>query len=290
MKIIVLGASGQIGSAICDALRDRYDVIGTSRKSSSGYFHFDPFHDDWSLLGTVDVLINCIGQIEVSGKNSFHHIHVDLTNCIIQNRERIGNPRIIQISALGASSNHQVDFLRTKGIADTILFQHANTIIVRPSIVCTHHTMLVRKMLMLFRISRYTAGILPMPKELLKTQIQPVMPQDLTDIVAALCLNTGTQKIVNVVGPERLSFHEILDIMFEARNKKYHVTKITKTLCDLLIKRGVSVVFPSVINWQQYQLLFDNNVADIETVCQILGRLPSSTKQFFQNEFSYATH
>ena len=59
MKIIVLGATGQIGSIIYNGLSQRYEVIGTSRNHHSDLAKFDPFHDDWSILGKADVLINC---------------------------------------------------------------------------------------------------------------------------------------------------------------------------------------------------------------------------------------
>ena len=145
MRIVVLGASGQIGSVIYNGLKDRHVVLGTSRKASADCVRFDPFQDNWHVLGTVDVLINCIGQIEATSSSSFHHIHVDLTKRIIAHRQQIGNPTILQISALGASAAHNVEFLRTKGIADDLLLQHAETAVIRPSIVCTHRTMIVRK-------------------------------------------------------------------------------------------------------------------------------------------------
>ncbi len=289
MRIIVLGASGQIGTVIYDGLRKHHDVIGTSRKSSEKYFQFNPFNDNWSLLGKADVVINCIGQIEASSAMTFHRIHVDLIQHIIDNRALLGNPRILQISALGASSTHPVDFLRTKRIADDLLLQQSNTAVVRPSIVCTHCTMMVKKMIMLSNIAKYTLGILIVPKKLLKTRIQPVMPADLIDIVGAMCTNTEV-RVVNVVGPEAMSLHDILMLLFKIRNQKLQVLAMPRMLIDMVVLNIVARFFPSVINASQYKLLFDDNTADCQIGEQLLQRSLQSTTEFFRNEFAHADH
>lgn len=287
MRIIVLGASGQIGSVLYDGLKKRHQVIGTSRKPSANFVRFDPFQDDWSFLGKADVLVNCVGQIEATSSSSFHHIHVELTKRIIESRLTIGNPRIIQISALGASANHKVEFLRTKGVADDFLVQHPDTTVVRPSIVCTHRTMIVRKMLMLTNIGRFLLGHIPVPNGFLKTRIQPILPQDLVDLVEKLCHDHG-HRIVNAVGPELLSFHEIITMVFEAKNQKIRLVEIPKAVTDIMVNTFVSRALPRVINSQQYQLLFEDNVGDTKIVREVLGRPLMSTRQFFKGEFSYA--
>lgn len=287
MRIVVLGASGQIGSAIYNSLRDGHEVIGTSRKASADCVKFDPFQENWQVLGSVDVLINCIGQIEATRTSNFHHIHVDLARRILANRQQIGNPAILQISALGASAAHNVEFLRTKGIADELLLQHPDTAVIRPSIVCTHRTMIVKKMLMLLMLSRILLGTVPVPKGFLQTRIQPVMPQDLVELVKQMCLDRN-ERIVNAVGPEAISFHEIIQIMMEIRHQQLKIIEVPKRLSDVIIENFVSNLFPKIVNAQQYQLLFEDNIADVKMAEKILGRRMRSTRQFFKNEFTHA--
>ena len=289
MRVIVLGASGQIGSVICDGLKGRHSVTGTSRGHCPDLIRFDPFRDDWSVLGKADVLINCVGQIEATGKSSFHHIHVELIKRLIEHRQEIGSPAIIQISALGASPEHPVEFLRTKGIADDLLLQHPDTAVIRPSIVCTHRTMIVKKMVMLFNLSRLLFGLVPVPKGFLQTRIQPVMPEDLVDLVGKMVFDRS-HRIVHAVGPEAISFREIIQIMAESNHRKLSIIEVYKRVSDLIVKKLISPVFPKVINSQQYQLLFQHNVASVKMAEQILGRGLKSTRQFFKSEFTYATN
>ena len=285
MKIMILGASGQIGSVIYSALRASYEVVGTSRKESVQLIKFDPFEDDWSTLGKCQVIINCIGQIEATSTFSFYKIHVELTQLMLQNRKQIGNPRIIQISALGASTQHQVEFLRTKGIADDLLLEYPDTVVVRPSIVCTPNTMVVKKMLMLRQISQFTRGVLFVPKGFLDTQIQPIMPQDLGEIVKNLCTMNSLPNVIQVVGPDPITFRDIFGIMFAAQKEKFRLMEVSKTFLDMVIKYGVSVVSPRLINSQQYQLLFENNVGNAAETEKFLGHALTSTRKFFINEF-----
>lgn len=289
MRIIILGASGQIGSVVHSGLSKTHEVIGTSRKPSPTFMQFDPFRDSWSALGKAEVLINCAGQIEANRSSSFHHIHVDLTKRIIENRHMIGNPRLIQISALGASAEHKVEFLRTKGLADDILLQHPCTTVVRPSIVCTHRTMIVKKMLMLATIARFSYGLLPVPKGFLQTRIQPIMPQDLVDLVGMLC-EDHAHRIINAVGPDPISFKEIIGMLMKTWNQKLRTIEVPRVITDVIVKHFVSKALPKVVNLQQYQLLFEDNVSDTGLVMKILGRPLMPTESFFINEFRDASN
>ncbi|HYF68474.1 MAG TPA: hypothetical protein VD884_10065 [Ohtaekwangia sp.] len=265
MKIVVLGASGQVGSVIYSGLKDIHEVTGTSRNRSGKYLQFDPFSDDWSVLGKADVLINCVGQIAATPKSSFDRIHVLLTKQILAHRQNLGNPRIIQISALGASTDHQVEFLRTKGIADELLLQHPNVAVIRPSIICTPRTMLVKKMIMLSELARVFFGFVPIPRGFLTTQIQPIMPDDLIDLVRKLCYSHNT-RIIPAVGPEPISFHEVIQILRECRHEQLKVIEVSKRFTDIVVKNFVGYLLPKIISTQQYQLLFEDNTADVETI------------------------
>ena len=247
MRIIVLGASGQIGSVIHNGLLKTHEVIGTSRKPSPTFKQFDPSHDSWSALGKAEVLINCVGQIDATRSSSFHRIHVDMTKRIVESRQILGNPRIIQISALGASADHKVEFLRTKGLADDLLLQHPNTTVVRPSIVCTHGTIIVKKMLMLANIGRFSFGLLPVPKGFLQTRIQPILAQDLVDLVSVLC-DDPTQRIVNAVGPDPITFEKIIGLLIETRGQKLRTIEVPRAITDLIVKHFVSKALPMFFN------------------------------------------
>lgn len=288
MRILILGATGQIGSQIYKGLKSNpeHNITGTSRKSKNGFLKFDPFSDQWSLLGKADVLINCIGQIEETKEMSFDKVHRQLTFHILENRVLLGNPRIIQLSVLGASPNSPIDFLKTKGIADEYLTQFLNTIVVRASIVCTHQTMLVKKMRMLENISRFSGGLTLVPKGFPDRKIQPVMVGDLAAIVSTLCVADYSSSILNVVGPHPISYRQLIELMFQVQGKKAILVNVPRALTDFVVKRFIAPCFPSLINTQQYHLLFQDNVAEKTESEKYLGRPLASTIDFWRNEFN----
>lgn len=288
MKIILLGASGQVGSIVFDGLSKSHQVIGTSRRANGKHVRFNPFTDDWSLLGRADAVINCIGQIEPTQSTSFYDIHVELIKHIIRNREKIGHPRIVQVSALGAAPHHKVEFLRTKGLGDELLLQNGNTVVLRPSIICTHRTMIVRKMLLLSRIAKYFAGVAIVPQGFLKTRIQPVMPKDLIDAMEVV-LSPVDHRIVNVVGPEAISFNDILTCLFYAKHQKLRIVQVPRVFVDAVVRTIIVHAFPQVLNAQQYELLFEDNIADPEPLQQLLRRSLAPASGFFKDEFSDTT-
>ena len=206
-RIILLGASGQIGSFIYQYLKQNFPDIFIKacirqipdKANAHAYTLFHPFTDHWQQLGYADVLINCIGIIRETNNFSFEQAHTGLTKLILHNRQKIGNPKIIQISALGADPHSPVAFLSTKGRADELLLKCSNTCVVRPSIVCTADTMVAQKLKLLSRLSRYLMNYLPFPEHILQTQIQPIMPEDLAALIAKLCFTEDHPAIINAV-------------------------------------------------------------------------------------------
>jgi nucleoside-diphosphate-sugar epimerase len=117
-RICVLGASGQIGSVLTTRLSMDFpeaEVIGCVRKhvsftSNASYLCFNPFKDDWRTLGKVDVLINNIGIIEETADLTFEKSHQGLTRLMLENRSLLRNPKLIQVSVLGADTESHSAF------------------------------------------------------------------------------------------------------------------------------------------------------------------------------------
>ncbi len=291
-KIAIIGASGQLGRAITQALKENYPndlIIPLSRKTplvQQGYTVFDPATDDWSKLGKIDILINSAGIIQESKDAAFQQVHIGLMHTIIENRQLIGNPKIIHISALGADPNHPIAFLKTKGEGDQILIKQQNAYILRPSIVCTPNALLVQKFKTLLELSsRYLFNLALLPTDFSKTRIQPVMPADLEKVVIALCNQSPQQKVWNVVGAEEISFGWLMELAARARNQKITTIEIPKNLVASVTKNFISVWFPGLINYDQFQLLFKDNIADKQPMEQLIGKKADSTLSFWENEF-----
>ncbi len=281
MRIVILGATGQIGKYIVGQLKQDYpnaEIIGCSRMQLDSYLYFRPFEDNWKRLGKMDVLINAIGIIASTPELSFQKAHEGLTTLILRNRKNIGQPRVIQLSALGADSASPLPFLNTKASADLLLLAEPNGVVVRPSIVCTPGTVIVQKLKLLNKVSKTFGGYLPFPSAILKTKIQPVLGEDVAAVVSKLCKSERTG-IVEIAGPEEISIQELINTL----SRKIKIIPMNKRTADLSI-RILSKILPTLINRSQYDLLFTDNTSDKNSAEIILGKPLRSTMTFWENE------
>lgn len=289
--ILLLGASGQVGTAIRTAfarLAPHCHVICASRsapKEDGLWITLDPLSGTWPNLPQVDVVVNAIGAIHATVELPFERVHGGVTEAILAHRAELGNPKIVQISALGASVTHASAFMRSKGEADAVLMRHPGTVVLRPSIVCTPGTMLSRRLLTLLRISRFSLGKLLVPRGFADTRIQPIMDEDLGQAVVAACLLDiiGNQPL-SLVGPEEIALDELLHEMSSAQGRSVRLIEVPREIVESFVRHFVSVWFPDVLSADQFQLLFEDNVAPVAATVNLLGKRPASTLTFWRSE------
>jgi uncharacterized protein YbjT (DUF2867 family) len=286
MKVVVLGGTGQIGEALTKGLRTAYssaDVISCSRSGGSTPhdLKFNVNSSDWSSLGKVDVLINAVGIIEEKGENTFQKAHVGVVKSIIQHSKSLGDPMIIHVSVNGANEYSPSKYASTKGVADDLLMKHNQWNIIRPSFVCTHNTTIVQKVKMLYRLSKWQLGFLPIPAQFLKPKFQPVMVDDIVDLVINFIDKNLNHQLVYATGPEVYTLEDWLNVISKG---KIRIVPIPHWFIDkpfrVLIK-----LFPQIMNEDQYLLMGNDNAHDNQELKTLLGRNPKSTTEFWKSEF-----
>lgn len=291
MRIVLLGSTGQIGSVIFKTLCEKFpndEVVGVvrnnapaiSERSNHRYLQFLPFTNDWSVLGKTDVIINCIGIIKETKELSFEKAHIGLAKIIINNLEKIGNPKLIQVSILGADKSSDSEYSRTKAMADELLLGCSKTYIIRPSIVCTHNTLIVKKFRMLKTMSKIFIGYMLFPAKFFNTQLQPVMGDDVANVIVELCKANPSGRIIHLVGPEIIQVKELL--------KKYMGIKLIKIPSFLFdaIYNLLYPVFKNIIGRDQVKMLSVDNTGDKKAAEELLGRPMQSCDNFWRDELS----
>jgi hypothetical protein len=122
------------------------------------------------------------------------------------------------------------------------------------------------------------------PAGFLDSKIQPVMIEDLVEVIKNVCINSETVRIIEVAGPEQITFEDLLNIATKAFTKSVSVTHLNKKMVGAFVKYLISPLFPGLINFEQYQLLFSDNVSKQGIIEKILGRTPRSTLDFWKRE------
>ncbi|HKO68994.1 MAG TPA: NAD-dependent epimerase/dehydratase family protein, partial [Burkholderiaceae bacterium] len=145
MVVLVLGASGFIGSAVVDALRAAgHRVIeGTRRKTAVSEdtvavdFTRDFDTATWrSKLHGVEAVVNAVGILRERGTQTFDALHVRAPRALFAACVDAGIARVVQISALGADEHATSAYHVSKRRADEFLAaQSISSVIVQPSLV-----------------------------------------------------------------------------------------------------------------------------------------------------------
>lgn len=254
-------------------------VIGTSRIRTEGLLQFDPFWDDWPLLGKVDVLINCIGMVQETVEDTFEKIHISLAEMIIYHYTLIGSPRIIQLSALGADVHAASAFLSTKGYADELLMELEHTLVIRPSIVCTPGTMLIQKLKLVQQILRYSFGLAILSDKIAATRIQPVMVDDLLNLFCKAVEQPLVTAIVEIGGADVYTVEKLIHIAAPSAR----ILKVRDIIFQFIF-RIAALLKPDLLNKELLLLLSEDNTTASDSAQQILGRPLSSTRAFFKEQ------
>jgi len=220
MRVMVVGASGLIGSAVCARLAARGDAIVAvvHRPADLGLvpaavIQIDlarASEGDWlPRLSGVDAVVNCAGLLQDGPGESTHGVHAVGAAALFRACESIGVRRVVHLSAVGVDRATPTAFSRTKLIGDQALMERdLDWVILRPSVV----------------IGRAAYGGSALMRGLAAAPLLPVMPDTgplqivhLDDLVEAVVFflksDAPVRRAFDVVGPRTWGFDETVALL-----------------------------------------------------------------------------
>ncbi len=231
---LIFGGSGQIGRNLIRKLtKNNYRVTVVTRnihqksyiiktQANAGYIDIveaNIFEEQKlrKLFEKVDVCINLIGILfELKKGNTFKNIHSVFPSLLSKLSKEYKLKHFIHLSALGINQATDSDYARSKLEGEEkILKNFPLATIIRPSIVYsvddnfTTNFMTLLNRLPIFPL--YYEG---------KTKFAPIHCSDLTDVIFNVISNNVNSKIIECVGPEIISFKEILQKLLNLIGKK----------------------------------------------------------------------
>lgn len=150
MRILLIGATGFIGSEIARALLcDGHEVTGLARNRDEGARLIPELRwvkgdlrtltrsQDWTaIVAGHEAVINASGALQSGLRDSVSAVQLDAITALIEACKAAGVQRFIQMSAAGASGNAPTDFMATKARADAVLASSGlDHVILRPGLV-----------------------------------------------------------------------------------------------------------------------------------------------------------
>jgi uncharacterized protein YbjT (DUF2867 family) len=219
MKIVVLGASGLLGSAIARELAARgHRVLHAARRDAE--LRVD-FRYDLSLRAVVrgaDVVVNAVGILIERDGNTWDVVHVQAARALAAAcaAERVA--RIVHISALGAGTGIAGGYMASKLAAEQACEEGpVDYAIVRPGLLADPACPSTR----LFRwLARQPVIALPGVLRPGESVVQPIQVADVAQCVARIAEHPkALRRVIELAGPRAMSYREMLAHYRKAQGK-----------------------------------------------------------------------
>ena len=269
---LIFGGSGQIGSFLIRKLtKNNLKVTVVTRnihqkglkiktQANAGYIDIveaNIFEEEKieKLFREADYCINLVGILyEKKRGNTFDNIHTIFPTLLSKLCKKHNLKKFIHISALGINEAIDSKYAISKLKGEKNIFENfSKSIILRPSVVFSNaDNFSTQFMTLLSRLPifpLYYSG---------KTKFMPIHCSDLTDVIYHIISKDPDSQIIECIGPETLTFKEIIELLLKLINKKRLLVPLPLTMAKLSAKFFQLFPKPLLTEDQLKLLKYDN--------------------------------
>jgi NADH dehydrogenase len=231
-----------------------------------------------ALFQKADICINLVGILfEQKKGNTFKNIHTVFPSLLAKLSKEYNLKHFIHLSALGINEAVDSDYAKSKMEGEkNIIKNFPLATILRPSIVFSQDDQLTTKFMTLLNrlpfFPIYYNG---------NTKFAPIHCSDLTDTIHHVISNNIYSKIIECVGPEIISFKEILERLLNLIGKKRILLPMPLSLAELSA-RFLEILPKPMLTRDQLRLLKYDNISSGKYKTNYDIGVPS--KRFFDDE------
>ena len=269
---LIFGASGQIGRNLIRGLTEKnLKVTAVTRnlhqkgyilktQANTGYLDiiesniFD-LNKIEELIKKTDVCINLVGILFEKGSNNFTNIHEKFPDMISGLCYKHKIHKFIHLSALGIENAKDSKYAKSKLKGEIAVRQNfKNAIILKPSIVYSVDDNFTTMLMGLLNLSPifplYYGG---------KTKFMPLHCKDICNLILNLIENENNNITIECVGPEELTFKEIIEKLLKLIEKKRLFIPIPLFVANIMAT-FFQILPKPLITRDQIKLLFYDNI------------------------------
>ena len=208
-----------------------------------------------SLFEKTDLCVNLVGILsEKKRGNTFYNIHTLFPSILAKLSKEYKLKNFIHLSALGINEALDSKYANSKLEGEkNILKNFPLATILRPSVVYSSSDNFTCNLMSLLNIlpffPLYYSG---------KTKFSPVHCSDLTDTIYHVISNNINSKIIECVGPEVITFKEVLEKLLKLINKKRFLVPFPLPLAKITAKFFQLFPNPPLTEDQLRLLKYDN--------------------------------
>lgn len=219
----------------------------------------DPASLEGKLEG-ITAVVHLVGIIRETASATFEGVHVNGTRNLVEAAVRSGVERFIYISALGTRKGARSMYHRTKWQAErTVVESGLRYVILRPSVMFGPDDAF-------FNMLRPMVKWLPVTlvADSGEYRLQPIWVQDTaTCIKQCLADENATDQIIEIGGPQQLTFNQVIDVIAEVlgvRRPRVHLPLGLMRPAAKLMER----ILPNPpLTTDQLLMLQEDNVCDL---------------------------
>jgi uncharacterized protein YbjT (DUF2867 family) len=174
-----------------------------------------------SMIRGADAVVNCVGILNRSGKNTFDSIQAAGAGRIARIAASEGVQRLVHISAIGADVGSDSEYARTKGQGEAEVLQAFPTaVILRPSIIFGTEDGFFNRFAAMTRMG----PILPVVGA--GTRFQPVYVDDVAQAAVQGVVGQAAPGIYELGGPEVDTFRGLMGRMLAVIKRRRAVVNV----------------------------------------------------------------
>ena len=269
---LIFGGSGQIGRHLIRKLtKNNFKVTVVTRnihqkgyiiktQANAGYIEIveSSIFDEKKirkLFSSADICINLIGILyEKKTGNTFKNIHSIFPSLLAKLCKEYGLKQFIHLSSLGINEAIDSNYAKSKLEGETNIQKNFPlAVILRPSVVYSVDDSFTTNFMSLLS----KLPIFPLYYEG-KTKFMPIHCSDLTDIIYYVMSKNIYSKLIECVGPETITFKEILEKLLKLIGKKRILISLPLYFAELSARFFELLPKPLLTKDQLRLLKYDN--------------------------------
>ena len=277
MKIAVTGATGFVGRHLVERLlRENHEITILSHSHHGEELFGKQVRvvrgsvEDRSALEQLcsgnHAVFHLVGIIAETKAKTFDKTVTEATRQLVDTCQRQKVSKIVYLSAMGTSAHSRTKYHQSKYQAEqAVILSGLDCVIFRPSIIYGPGDGFVNTFVRLIRWSPFIPVIGSG-----KYRLQPIFIDDLTEALAhCLILPEASGEIIELGGPEKLEFLQILHIIKRILNKRRVNIRLPLLLMNSVAFIMEKLLNPAPLTRDQISMLLEENVGDIKEMKRI---------------------